>query len=57
MLHQLGAAFAAGVTRPGAMHVSLTEHGHVSQTYDTAGRTARIGRWSSPTLDALKSRG
>ncbi|MFI5909912.1 SMI1/KNR4 family protein [Dactylosporangium sp. NPDC051541] len=48
VMHQVGAAFAAGLTQPGSMEVSLIAHGHQSRTYDTAGDAARIGRWGAP---------
>lgn len=44
-MHELGSAFAAGLTQPGSMQAVLWDRGHWSQTYDAAGNRARIGRW------------
>jgi cell wall assembly regulator SMI1 len=44
--HELGSAFAAGLTQPGSMQAALTDRGRQSQTYDAAGNPALIGRWS-----------
>jgi cell wall assembly regulator SMI1 len=56
-MHQLGAAFAAGLTQPGSMQAVLWDRGgrwdrgHRRQTFDTAGNGARIGNWTK-TFDA-----
>lgn len=62
VMHKLGTAFAAGLTQPGAMRASLTGNGHLSQTYDAAGKGALIGRWDAragtdidPLMRALRS--
>jgi cell wall assembly regulator SMI1 len=47
VMHQLGTAFAAGLTKPGSMQASLIAYGHQSQTYDVAGNAASIGRWDA----------
>jgi hypothetical protein len=47
VMHELGTAFAVGLTRPGSMQASLTAHGQRSQTYDVAGNPALIGRWGA----------
>ncbi|SNT41075.1 SMI1 / KNR4 family (SUKH-1) [Asanoa hainanensis] len=46
-MHEVGAAFVAGLVRVGSMRASLSAHGHQSQTYDDAGDAALIGRWSA----------
>ena len=50
-MHELGLAFAAGLTQPGSMQAVLWDRGrwdrgYWSQTYDAAGGPALIGRWS-----------
>ncbi len=51
VMHELGSAFAAGLTQPGSMQAALWDRGRWSQTYDAAGNRALIGRWSD-TVDA-----
>ncbi|HZD01831.1 MAG TPA: SMI1/KNR4 family protein [Actinomycetes bacterium] len=51
VMHELGAAFAAGLTQPGSMQAVLWDRGRRGQTYDAAGDPARIGRCSD-TVDA-----
>src|SRR4051812_38069352 len=58
-MHELGAAFAAGLTQAGSMRASVIAHGRMSQTYDVAGNAALIGRWgasSGTDVDALLDR-
>lgn len=45
LMHEIGAAFAAGLTQPGSMQASVTARGHRTQSYDVLGSTALIGRW------------
>ena len=48
VIHELGSAFAAGLTQPGSMQAVLWDCGRWSQTYDAAGNRALIGHWSDP---------
>jgi cell wall assembly regulator SMI1 len=58
-MHELGSAFAAGLTQPGSMQAVLTDGGRCSQTYDAAGNRALVGRWDESFdsgLFALRAR-
>jgi hypothetical protein len=58
-MHELGSAFAAGLTQPASMQAVLTDGGRCSQAYDAAGNPALVGRWDESFdsgLFALRAR-
>jgi hypothetical protein len=59
VMHELGSAFAAGLTQPASMQAVLWDRGRWSRTHGAAGNPARIGRWSDTFnmgLFALRAR-
>jgi cell wall assembly regulator SMI1 len=52
-MHELGSAFAAGLTQPGSMQAVVTDGGYSSQMYGAAGNPARIGRWNDTVVSGL----